>query len=313
MKKKILCFLLVLTTTLTMSMATAFADTEPADATNDTEVTETAEPTEDVEATESTADADTEVTEPADDTEYAEDGEVTGPLLYNVTDDAYILSEDELYKLEVEAEAVTEKYGVGVYIVTVDNYLNYYDCADAYEATYSIYHDYNMGEGEGRDGIMLLLSLGDRSYGLFSYGQKSEYAFDDYGLDMLEDEFLDNFGDDDWYGGFSDYISECSSYLEQAEAGDPVRESPAFFIVLIIAFAIFAAFLSVANLWIRMGQVAKMSTADNYIAGELNVTEKKDTFAYQTQVRHKIKSSSSSGSSSRSHSGGGGHGRSGHF
>ena len=299
MRKKLLCYLLVLTTMLAMCGITAFADTEPADPTNDTEVTETVE--------------DIEAGEPADDTEDTETAEETGPLLYNVTDDAYILTDDELLELETEAEAVTEKYGVGVYIVTVDNYLNYYDCEDAYVATYSIYHDYNMGVGEDRDGIMLLLSLGDRSYGLFSYGEKSEYAFDDYGLDVLEDEFLDNFGNDDWYGGFSDYISECSSYLEQAEAGDPVRESPAFFIVLIIGFALFVAFLSVANLWIRMGKVAEMSKADNYITGNLNVTEKKDTFAYQTQVRHRIQKSSSSGSKSSSHSGGGGHGRSGHF
>ena len=299
MKKKLLCYLLVLTTMLAMCGITAFADTETTDATNDTEVTETVE--------------DTEASETADDTEDTETSEETGPLLYNVTDDAYILTDDELLELETEAEAVTEKYGVGVYIVTVDNYLNYYDCEDAYVATYSIYHDYNMGVGDDRDGIMLLLSLGDRSYGLFSYGDKSEYAFDDYGLDVLEDKFLDNFGNDDWYGGFSDYISECSSYLEQAEAGDPVRESPAFFIVLIIGFALFVAFLSVANLWIRMGKVAEMSKADNYITGNLNVTEKKDTFAYQTQVRHRIQKSSSSGSKSSSHSGGGGHGRSGHF
>ena len=299
MKKKLLCYLLVLTTMLAMCGITAFADTETTDATNDTEVTETVE--------------DTEASETADDTEDTETSEETGLLLYNVTDDAYILTDDELLELETEAEAVTEKYGVGVYIVTVDNYLNYYDCEDAYVATYSIYHDYNMGVGEDRDGIMLLLSLGDRSYGLFSYGDKSEYAFDDYGLDVLEDKFLDNFGNDDWYGGFSDYISECSSYLEQAEAGDPVRESPAFFIVLIIGFALFVAFLSVANLWIRMGKVAEMSKADNYITGNLNVTEKKDTFAYQTQVRHRIQKSSSSGSKSSSHSGGGGHGRSGHF
>ena len=299
MKKKLLCYLLVLTTMLTMCSITAFADTEPANPTNDTEATETVE--------------DSGAGEPADDTEDTETAEETGPLLYNVTDDAYILTDDELLELETEAEAVTEKYGVGVYIVTVDNYLNYYDCEDAYVATYSIYHDYNMGVGDDRDGIMLLLSLGDRSYGLFSYGDKSEYAFDDYGLDVLEDKFLDNFGNDDWYGGFSDYISECSSYLEQAEAGDPVRESPAFFIVLIIGFALFVAFLSVANLWIRMGKVAEMSKADNYITGNLNVTEKKDTFAYQTQVRHRIQKSSSSGSKSSSHSGGGGHGRSGHF
>jgi uncharacterized membrane protein YgcG len=243
----------------------------------------------------------------------SESSEATGPQLYNITDDAYILSDDELDELETEAEAVSKKYGVGVYVVTVDNYLNYYDCDGVYEANYSIYHDYTMGEGEGRDGIMLLLSMENRDYSLFSYGDDSEYAFDDYGLDMLEEEFLDNFSEDDWYGGFRDYIDECSSYLQQAQDGDPVRDSPLFFIIIAIGIALFIALLVVGNMWIRMGKVAELTTANNYITGQLEVTEQQDTFAFQTQVRHKIQSSSSSGSSSHSESGGGGHGRSGKF
>ncbi len=241
------------------------------------------------------------------------ESEATGPQLYNVTDEAYILSDEELEELETEAEAVSQKYGVGVYIVTVDNYLNYYDCDDVYEANYSIYHDYTMGEGDGRDGIMLLLSMSDRDYATFCYGDKSEYAFDDYGLDVLEDKFLDNFSEDDWYGGFRDYISECSVYLQKAQDGDPVRESPAFFIVIAIGLAVFIAFLVVGNMWIRMGKVAVLTTANNYITGQLNVTEQKDTFAFQTQARRKLQKSSSSGGGSRSESGGGGHGRSGKF
>ena len=39
----------------------------------------------------------------------------------------------------------------------------------------------------------------------------------------MEEEFLDDFRDDDWYDGFEDYLEVCDEYLARAEAGDPVR------------------------------------------------------------------------------------------
>ena len=41
---------------------------------------------------------------------------------------------------------------------------------------------------------------------------------------LVEDCFLDNFTDDDWYGGFADYVEEeCGTYLALAESGTPVK------------------------------------------------------------------------------------------
>ena len=77
--------------------------------------------------------------------------------------------------------------------------------------------------GEDRDGVILLMSMSDRKYATFFYGPKAEYAFDAYGQELMEEEFLDDFRDDDWYDGFSDYLEVCAEYLERAEAGDPVR------------------------------------------------------------------------------------------
>lgn len=82
-----------------------------------------------------------------------------------------------------------------------------------------IYHNFTMGEGPNRDGIMLLLSMNDRDWAMFCYGSRSEYTFNKYGQQELEKVFLDNFGENDWYGGFEDYIKECSSYLEKAALG----------------------------------------------------------------------------------------------
>ena len=141
--------------------------------------------------------------------------EQTGAQLSCVTDTAGLLSESEIMLLEKMAESVSQKYGVGVYIVTVEDYRDFHS-EGVYKATYTIYHQYTMGVGPNRDGIMLLLSMADRDWAMFCYGSRCEYAFNSYGQEKLEKVFLDNFGEDDWYGGFEDYVKECRVYLEKA-------------------------------------------------------------------------------------------------
>ncbi|MBR2716655.1 MAG: hypothetical protein IKD79_02820, partial [Oscillospiraceae bacterium] len=57
-------------------------------------------------------------------------------------------------------------------------------------------------------------------------GEFGNYAFTDYGKNKLEQEFLDDFGNDDWYGGFRDFITESADYMALAEAGTPVDVEP---------------------------------------------------------------------------------------
>ena len=63
--------------------------------------------------------------------------------------------------------------------------------------------------------------MNDRAFAHFYYGEKSEYAFNRYAQEQIEDTFLDNFRENDWYGGFSDYLSACGEYLALAEEGIP--------------------------------------------------------------------------------------------
>ena len=111
--------------------------------------------------------------------------EQTGAQLSYVTDAAGLLSENENMLLEKMAESVSQKYGVGVYIVTVEDYRDFHS-EGVYKATYTIYHECTMGEGPNRDGIMLLLSMDDRDWAMFCYGSRCEYAFNSYGQQKLE-------------------------------------------------------------------------------------------------------------------------------
>ena len=237
--------------------------------------------------------------------------EEAGAQLHYVTDAAGLLSKNENILLEKMAESVSQKYGVGVYIVTVEDYRDFHS-EGVYKATYTIYHEYTMGEGPNRDGIMLLLSMDDRDWAMFCYGSRCEYAFNSYGQEKLEKVFLDNFGENDWYGGFEDYVKECNVYLEKAAAGKPVRASLFFPILIVIGLSLLAATVIVTVIWEKMGKVSEKATANYYISAGLRLTEQTDRFTHKTTSSRKIERSSSSGGSS-SESGGGGSGRSGKF
>ena len=231
--------------------------------------------------------------------------------LWHITDDAGLLTEEQDAQLEEYAEAVSWAYDVGIYIVTVDDYSDYYD--SPYETAWQIYHNYTLGMGDDRDGVILLLSMDNRKFATFFYGPRTEYAFDKHGQEQLEDYFLDDFRNDDWAGGMNHFISGCEEFLAKAADGHPVRRNPWGTIAIITAASMFFALIFCLLLKGKMKSVRKGTQANAYISGELNLTASRDQYTHTTETRTKIEHESSSGSSSSSESGGGGSGRSGSF
>ena len=262
-------------------------------------------------------------------TTFAESPAATEPQLWNITDTVGLLTEDEDWTLEERAEEISTQYGVGVYLLILEDYSEYYD--DPYETAYEFYHEYTLGEGEDRDGVILMMSMSNRKYATFFYGPKAEYAFDAYGQSTMEEEFLDNFRDDDWYGGFTDYLEVCADYLAKAEAGSPVRGADSsgddasaggldigsIATTLLVCLGISAVIALIICLILRgkMKSVRKGTRADAYVAGSLNLTDSRDQYTHTTETRTKIEheSSDDGGGGSSACSGGGGSGRSGSF
>ena len=236
-----------------------------------------------------------------------------GAQLSYVTDDAGILAGSEIASLEKTAQSIAQRYGVGIYIVTVDD-ANRIDSRGTYEAAYTVYHNCSLGIGAERNGAILLLSMNDRAFDHFYYGSESEYAFNKYGQEQIEDVFLDNFRENDWYGGFSDYLTACGEYLALAEEGQPVRRSPVPAIVISCVSGVLIAFLVCSILKRKMKSVYVQVRADGYVSGKLRLSRQTDRFTHRTETRRHIEPPKpSGGGGSVSHSGGGGSGRSGHF
>lgn len=141
---------------------------------------------------------------------------------YHVYDEADLLSDSEWQRLEQKASEISERYKCDLYVVTVEDFTDYTDDYDVLTAAQNIYEKMDFGYGVGKDGQMLLLSMDDRDFALIAYGNFGNEAFTDYGKDLVIDAFLDDFRNNDWYGGFEDYLDECEYLLEEASNGTPV-------------------------------------------------------------------------------------------
>ena len=151
-----------------------------------------------------------------------------------IFDLAGCLSSDSRTKLEARAEEISTRHSCGVYVAFVDDYKVYSQGGDVYEGTYRFYHDKQLGMGDGRDGVIVLLSMQNRKYAMFIYGENAAYAINEYGAEQLEGRFLGQFSDGNWYIGAAEYLTACDEYLSLAEAGKPVRESPWAVIAIVV-------------------------------------------------------------------------------
>ena len=217
-----------------------------------------------------------------------------------VTDAAGILSEEEWSELEQQAESISQQYQCGIYIIVLDDFTRYTYDNSVYEAAKTFYQEYALGYGEEKSGELLLLSMEDRDYTLIAYGYGNT-AFTDYGKDKLAETFLDNFGDDDWYGGFQDYLEKSGSMLRSAREGHPldVDSNPLIALAGVgISLLVGCVTAFVVTVWLSnrlMKSVSAKTEADTYLTAEgVKITEREDHFTYITEARTKIERNSDS-------------------
>lgn len=238
----------------------------------------------------------------------ADQNSVEMKYVFDVSD---LLPFEQWEELENRAETISKRQNCGIYFALVDDFTDY-GYGDIYEVTYTIYHDNELGMGENRDGIIVMLSMEERDCAMFVYGEYAEYAFNEYGQLMLEEAFLDDFGNNDWYSGISHYLDTCDEFLTKAEEGKPVRESPLPSIAIATGASCLIAIIVCLVMKYKMRTVHQKTEANAYITeGGLQLTSQYDQYTHTTETRTKIEKDSSSGTSSES--GGGGSGRSGKF
>ncbi len=249
----------------------------------------------------------------------------------HVTDDARLFSDQERAYLEQRAAEISEKYNFGVYIVTLDNYLNYHGSSNIEKFTMNYYDENGFGYGDDKAGTILLLSMAKRDYDLDFNSDRANEIFTYSGREQMKSRFLAYFRQNDFYGGFDEYLSTCEEYLQAAADGTPVGASddvpdgywdnytdydnerlPLW--IALIPGAI-AAILAGVLTSIPMHSAKKKQDADVYcVPGSLDIRRRSDMFLHRSVTRTPRETESSSSSSdSHNYSSGSHSGSSGKF
>lgn len=215
-----------------------------------------------------------------------------------VFDEADLLTQTEELELAATAADLSYNHGCGVYIVTMWDYNTY--GSDVLNAAENFFLTRDLGIGNDGSGVLLLLSMAERDYALIAHGSIGNGAFTDYGKDVLSEQFLDDFSGDDWYAGFSDYVSYSGEFLERFRQGTPVDVNQdsgsdlglALVMILVIPVAIAGV---VCGIMVSSMKTARKKThADDYNRG-VQINGRHDRFLTRTVVRQRIENSSSSG------------------
>ena len=239
-----------------------------------------------------------------------------------VFDQAGLLSQSEVDDLSARAREISERYGCNVYIVTLDDFTDYSLGNSIELCAEEIRSGYDLGNGADHNMVMLVLSMAERDYDLMAHGGIGNSAFTDYVKSVVEDEFLDDFADDDWYNGFSDYLKHCGIYLsinedEMSDNHSDIDDGYGYvgyvsgvsiFIAVLIGFVV--ALVICIGIRKKMRPVKEQSNAHNYITKNgVDITLRSDVYTHTTETRvydppNDDHGDTSIGSSGSSHSSG---------
>lgn len=225
-----------------------------------------------------------------------------------IYDTEKLLEEEVREIIEMIAQDISQRQQCAVYFMSVHDFRDYGD-GDIFNVARQIYEENDLGMGENKDGVLLILSMAERDYCLLAHGF-GDTALTDYGKDYISQRFLDDFADDDWYGGARDYLTYTDDLLAQARAGKIYDRGSwitggvqwVWSILLGVGLALIVCLIQRG---IMRKKVRMQTGALEYQQGNVQITRKRDVYTHTTEVRHKIEKNNGSGSSGgHSHSGG---------
>ena len=217
---------------------------------------------------------------------------------------------DEVQEIfEMIAQDISQRQQCAVYFLSVNDFRDY-GSGDIFHVALQIYEENDLGMGENKDGVLLILSMADRDYCLLAHGF-GDTALTDYGKDYISEKFLDDFADDDWYGGIQDYLTYTDDLLGQAREGKVFDKTNWItggvqWVCSILLGVGLALIVCLIQRGIMKKKVRLQTGALGYLAGgSAKITRRTDRYTHTTEIRREIKQESSSGSSGgHSHSDG---------
>lgn len=217
-----------------------------------------------------------------------------------IYDEANLLTYQQEHSLNEKLTAISRQHNAQIFVVTVasldvdvDDFVEYlYDSAE-------------MGYGENRDGVLLLVCMDPREYRILSNGFAGR-AITVSEIETIGSIIQPDLSDGDFAAAFQNFAEECDYYLGGYLNGFPYDFSGSLIIALIVGLLV--GIIGSAILKGQLKSVRQQNHASAYVkSGSMQVTTHNDFFLYRNITRTRKASSSSSGSrsgSSRSVGGG---------
>lgn len=257
-----------------------------------------------------------------------------------LVDNAQLLDNGEASLIDDKLDAIYDTFGFDVVIVTV----NTLDGKTPAQYADDFYDYHTFSYADNKDGILLLLNMGERDWFISTTGIGIS-IFSDSLCQYIADNILPSLSSGYYYDAFISFADQCEYYLEGSENGDyqygvdpsydynydydydydydnshsnsdgldPMWIPGSIVIGMIISLLIMLGFRS------QLKSVRKKAVADDYcVPGSMRVTEQSDMFLYHHVTRTPKQTQNNSrpgghggggvrvGSSGRSHGGVGG-------
>ncbi len=145
-------------------------------------------------------------------------------LYYRMNDSADVLTAEEDSELEDALEELSLRQSFDVTIATIESLESVdYDSMEAYAD--DLYDYCQFGYGPDMDGVLLLVSVGDRKWHISTCGYGIT-AFTDAGIQYLGEQMKPFMADGDYAGAFRTFVQWSDTYIDAARAGRPYDVKP---------------------------------------------------------------------------------------
>lgn len=225
-------------------------------------------------------------------------------------DKADLLSDGEEEELLAKLDEISERQQVDLVVVTRKSLKG----KSPMEFADDFYDNKGYGFGDGKDGILFLISMEERDWYISTKGFGIT-AVTDAGREYMSEQFLGDLKEGEYAAAFTVFAELCDDYLTQARTGMPYdvdnlpKEPFEFLGGLITAFVIafLISLIATGIMRSKLKSVHRQPAADSYVKkGSMKLTKENDLFLYQhIERREKPKEiDSSDHSSNLGHSGG---------
>lgn len=230
-------------------------------------------------------------------------------------DGAGLLDADGQADILSKLDSVSENLKFEVVIVTVDSV----GSSTAQEFADDFYDYSNYGYNDGRDGILLLISVEGRDCCISTRGYGIK-AFTDAGQSYIFDRIMPDLSDGNYYEVFDMFIDDCDRFVTHARDEEPYdvdnlpKDYNALPIILgSVVAGLIISIIVAACLAGQLKSVRPQKTAAEYIvSGSMKVVDSRDIYLYsnvtKTAKPKQTSSSEGGGSSTHTSSSGASHG-----